>query len=269
MLSPGLLAGGASVELRDRYLAPTNDCVAGSADRITAKLDAETAHRRIQVLAAHVVLADAGVAKHDLIIVARTCFRIATYHSGGLLLRLELSILGLESVGDGLHARCVAAVGHESLLAAALDCPLIFIKLVIVLRVVMSRIHFLLRLGSALDRINLWKELAAHHILARLIERARMARSYLPSEARGTRRRLLLLELGGADFRRHRVREHDRIADFARGVLGYLRVQLLRGGLILARLPFQLHLDSLALLIEVDVRYIAPVERQILLPHCV
>ena len=104
MRSPGLLAGRAPGELRDRYLAPTNDCVADSTDPITAKLNAKIAHCRIQVLSAHVILADAGIAKHDLIIVARTCFSIAAYHCGGLLLCLELSILGLESVGDGLHA---------------------------------------------------------------------------------------------------------------------------------------------------------------------
>ena len=46
-----------------------------------------------------------------------------------------------------------------------------------------------------------------------------------------------------------------------------MRVELLRGSLVLSVLPLECHLHSLTLLVKIDVSNVAPVEGQILLSH--
>jgi len=46
-----------------------------------------------------------------------------------------------------------------------------------------------------------------------------------------------------------------------------LRVELLRGSLLLPRLPLECDLHSLSFLVQVDVRNVTPIEGKVFLPH--
>lgn len=151
-----------SSEIGDGDVAATNNLVASArSSHVVAELNSKVAHRRVHVRCADIGLADACVVEIHLIIIARVSTAALRIR---LLLCLQLGVLSLQSVRDSLNARCIATVGHETLLTwpVTLDCPRLIIQLVTVLSVVMCHIQLLFLRGTRTMSIDLWQKILVH-----------------------------------------------------------------------------------------------------------
>ena len=160
-----------------------------------------------------------------------------------------------EAVCDGLHTRCIAAIRHE-LLAWH---PLIVLQPLLVLCIVVCHVDFIFRFGSTLW-VNFRQELA-HNLLTRLVERPGN-RTILTCSCHtilGSVR--IRLKARTSDLSRNGLSENHWLLHVLCWILCVLWIEMLLGfRRLLLLLILQSNLNSLAFLIQVDIRDITSIE---------
>ena len=182
------------------------------------------------------------------------------------IILIDLVLLFLhEAVRDRLHARCITTIRHE-LLAWH---PLVVLQPLLVLSVVVCHVDFILRFCCTLW-VNFRQKLA-HDLLTRLVERP----GYSTVLASSSHCVLASIRIGfeacTSHFSRYRLCENHWLLHVLCWILCVLWIEVLLWfwSLLLLLLILQSYLNSLAFLVQVDIRDVASIESQVLLSHSV
>ena len=269
--SDGPSSGTTTRELCNRYLSLSNDAIS----RLTSvKVYIEAIDTcGVHVGRSNTLLANANYGVAEVLIIDSSVlvvvWRIIVDHSVVywsniytiILIYLVLLFLH-ETVCDGLHAGCITTIWHE-LLAWH---PLVVLKPLLVLSVVVCHIDFILRFGSTVW-VNFRQELA-HDLLTRLIERpchctilACSCHCILGSISAG-------LKASTSYLSRYWLRKNHWLFHVLCWILCVLWIEVLLGfWSLLLLLILQSYLNSLAFLVQVNIRDVTSIKSQVLLPH--